>query len=166
MTLYLVLPLLVAIAILQATLVSRLTVWGVFVDLPVLVVASWGLLRGAREGIVWGFVAGVAVDVLSGAPFGAATLSLMAVGFLAGLARNSVYAAHVVFPLALGFALTIAYSLLFLLVVWISGQAVVWRDTLFRVILPSAMLNAVLMPVVFVLMRLLNTRFSQEEMEW
>jgi rod shape-determining protein MreD len=165
-TIYLVVPLLVIIAILQTSVVSRLTVWGVFADLPVLVVVSWSLLRGAREGVIWGFVAGVTVDLLSGAPFGAATLSLMAVGFLSGLGRSSVFGAHVVFPVVMTFLATIVYNVLFLLIVFISGETVVWLDSLYRIILPSAVLNAVLMPVVLAVMRLVHTRFSQEEMEW
>lgn len=166
MTIYLVVPLLVVVAVLQATVVSRLTVWGVFADLPLLVVVSWGLLRGSREGMIWGFITGVAVDLLSGAPFGAATLSLMAIGFLSGLGKNSVFRARFLFPMASVFLATIVYDLLFLTVVLISGYVVAWLDSLFRIILPSAILNAVLMAVVFAAMRFLHTRFSPEEMEW
>jgi rod shape-determining protein MreD len=163
---YLAVPLLVVVAVLQATVVTHLKVLGVFADLPLLVVVSWGLLRGSRDGLIWGFLAGVAVDVLSGAPFGAATLSLMAVGFLGGLARRSVYAAHFVFPMVLVFLVTILYNALFLLIVGLSGDAVMWLDSLLRIILPSAILNAALAPVMLALMRLIQRRFGPDEMEW
>jgi rod shape-determining protein MreD len=165
-TIYVVVPFLVVVAVLQTTLLTHLTVWSVFVDLPLLVVVSWGLLQGPKEGIVWGFIAGVAVDLLSGAPFGAATLSLMAAGALAGLGRRSIYAAHVVFPAGIMFLATIAYDVLFLSIVWVSGQPVSWLDSLLRIILPSAVLNALLMPLVFAAMRVFSARFVQEEMEW
>jgi rod shape-determining protein MreD len=166
MTIYLAIPLLLAIAVIQATVVPHLALWGVFADLPVLIVASWGLLRGPREGILWGFIAGGAVDLLSGAPFGAATLPLMAIGFLSGLGKGSVFAAHVVFPIAVVFLATIVYNAFFLLVVWISGQPVIWLDSALRLVLPTAILNAVLTPLVFLPMRTLYTRFSRLEMEW
>ena len=166
MPIYLVVPLLVVVAVLQATVVTHLTVWGVFADLPLLIVVSWSLLRGSRDGVIWGFVAGVSVDVLSGAPFGAATLSLMAAGFLGGLARRSVYAAHFVFPIVIVFLATFLYNAIFLLIVWISGEAVIWLDSLLRIILPLALLNAALAPVAFALMRSVQRRFSPEEMEW
>lgn len=165
MTIYLVVPLLVIVAVLQTTLVPHLAIWGVFADLPLLVVVSWSLLRGAREGVIWGFVAGLVVDLLSGAPFGAATLSLIAVGFLSGLGEATVFRTHVALPLVAVFLATILYDLLFLLIVQISGQAVSWLDSLFRVVLPSAVLNAVLTPIVFGVMRWLYTRLSREEME-
>lgn len=166
MTIYVVVPFLVVVAVLQAAILTHLTIWSVFVDLPLLIVVSWGLVQGPKEGIVWGFVAGVAVDLLSGAPFGAATLSLMAGGALAGLGRRSVYAAHVVFPAGIMFLATIVYDVLFLSIVWISGQPVGWLDSFFRIILPSAVLNALLMPVVFLAMRVFSARFVREEMEW
>jgi rod shape-determining protein MreD len=165
-TIYLVIPFLAIIAVLQATVLPHLTVWGVFPDLPLLVVTSWSLLRGVREGVIWGFIAGVAVDLLSGAPFGAATLPLIAVAFLSGLGQTTVFGAHALLPMLAMFAGTIVYDLLFLLIVQISGQDVAWLDAFFRIILLSALLNAVLMPLIFWGMRRLNTWFSREEMEW
>ena len=166
MTLYVAVPLLIAIAILQSTIVPQLAVWGVFADLPLLVVVSWSLLRGSREGIVWGFIAGVAVDLFSGAPFGAATLPMIAVGFLSGLGQAAVFRAHIALPLVAMFLATVVYDLLFLLVVRISGYPVAWVESLLRLVLPSAVLNTVLMPVLFIIMRWLYTRFGRSEMEW
>ena len=166
MTIYLVIPLLVIVAVLQSAVVSHLTVRGVFADLPLLIVTSWALLRGPREGVIWGFIAGVSVDLLSGAPFGAATLSLMAVGFLAGLSKGGVFHAHFLSPALVMFLATMLYSLIFLTIVWASGSLVSWLPSLVSMVLPSAPLNALLAPVVFVLVRLLQKRFSFEEMEW
>lgn len=166
MSIYLVVPLLATVAILQSSIVSHFRIWGVFADLPLLVVVSWGLLRGSREGLVWGFIAGLTVDLFSGAPFGAATFGLMAVGFLSGLGQSTVFRSQVLLPLITVLLATIVYDMLFLLVVWISGYPVTWLDSLFRLILPSAVLNTALTPVIFVIMRWLNTRFGREEMEW
>jgi rod shape-determining protein MreD len=165
-TIYLVVPLLVVVALLQSTIVSHFRIWGVFADLPLLVVIGWGLLRGSREGFIWGFVAGVAVDLFSGAPFGAATFGLMAVGALAGLGQSTVFRSQLLWPpVAVGLA-TIVYDLLFLLITWISGYPVLWSGNLFYRVAPSAALNAALTPIVFAIMRWLNTRFGHEGMEW
>lgn len=165
MTIYLVVPLLAIIALLQSTIVPHLAIWGVFADLPLLVVVSWGLLGGPREGILWGFIAGFAVDLLSGAPFGAATLAMMAVGFLSGLGEAAVFRGHIALPLLIMFLATFLYDLIFLLVVRMSGTPVAWVDSLFRLILPSAILNVVLTPVIFLLVRWLHTRLRRRQME-
>ena len=166
MTIYLVIPLLVAVALLQTAVMPHLAIRGVFPDLTLLVVVSWSLLRGIREGMIWGFIAGLAVDLFSGAPFGAATFSLLAVSFLSGLGQATVVRARFVLPLIAVFAATIIYDLLFLFIVWISGQPVAWLDSLVRVILPSAILNTVLTPFVFIALRKLHVLFSRAEMEW
>jgi len=166
LSLYLVVPLLLIVGVWQAAVAPHLALWGVFPDLPALVVVSWSLLEGRRRGIVWGFIAGVIVDLFSGAPFGAATLSLMAVGALSGLGQATVFRTHVALPLITMFLATIVYDLLFLLIVHISGAPVAWLDSLARIILPSAMLNTVLMPVVYLLVRGLHTWLVREKMEW
>jgi rod shape-determining protein MreD len=165
-TIYLFVPLLVIVALLQATIVPRVLVWGVHIDLPLVVVVSWSLLEGSREGLRWGFVAGLAVDLFSGAPFGAATLSMLAVGFLSGFGHATVFRARAILYLGTVFLATLIYDLLFLLVVWISGADVLWLESFWRILLPSAMLNTAVTPVVFVILYWLRNRFSQEEMEW
>ncbi len=165
MTIYLVIPLLILVAILQTSLVPHLALWGVFPDLPLLVVVAWSLLRGPREGIIWGFIAGLAVDMLSGAPLGAATLALMLTGILAGLGATTTVRALLALPLLAAFAGTIVYDLVFLLMIRISGQTVAWLGTLVRIILPSAVLNTALMLLVFWPMRKLHIRFRPAEME-
>jgi rod shape-determining protein MreD len=165
-TIYLVVPFLAIIALLQTTIMPHLAVWGVFPDLPLLVVVSWSLQRGGREGAVWGFIAGMIVDLFSGAPFGAATLSLTIVGFLSGIGQITAFQAHVALLLLVMFLATILYDLIFLLVILISGQTTAWLDNLFHIVLPSAALNALLTPVVLRAMRVLHMRFGREEMEW
>jgi len=166
LSIYLVIPLLLIAGVLQASVVPHLALWGVFPDLPALVVVSWSLLEGTRQGVVWGFIAGLFVDLFSGAPFGAATLSLMAVGALSGLGQATVFRTHVTLPLIVMFLATLVYDLLFLLIVQIAGTPVAWLESLMRIILPSAALNTVLVPLVYLVMRGLHTWLVREEMEW
>lgn len=165
MTLYLVIPFLLVIAVVQTSLMPHLSVWGIFADLPLLFVVSWSLLEGKREGLVWGFVGGAAIDILSGAPFGAATLSLSVVGFLAGLGGATVFRNHVALSLLAIFLATIIYNLVFLLVVQILGRPVPWLDSAIRIIPPAAALNTALMLLVFLPLRQIHRRFVQQEME-
>jgi rod shape-determining protein MreD len=165
-SIYLAVPLLVALALLQATIIPHLAVWGIFPDLPVLIVTSWGLLKGPGEGMLWGFCAGVALDLLSNAPSGTTTVSLMVVGLISGLAKGSALRGHITLPMLTMFLATIVYNLTYLLILLISGHAVIWLDSVLRIVLPMAALNAILTPAIFGGMRWLDTRFSQEEMEW
>jgi rod shape-determining protein MreD len=164
-TLYVVIPLLLVVSIAQTALVPYLSIWGIFADLPLLFVISWGLLEGKRQGLLWGVIAGMSIDILSGAPFGAATLSLALVGFLVGLGQATVFRYHAALPLLAAFLATILYNLVFLSVVSILGQPVAWLDSMLRIVQPSALLNALLLPLVLVPLRLFHQRFVKQEME-
>jgi rod shape-determining protein MreD len=165
-TIYLVIPLLIVVALVQATIMPHLAIWGIFPDLPLLVVVSWSLLRGTNEGAAWGFIVGLAVDLLSGAPFGAATLSLVVVGYLSGFGKETVFGTHIALPMLAVFLATVGYDLLFLTVVQLGGSSVPWLNSLLRIILPAAVLNALLMPIVLGVMRRLHIWFGHKEMEW
>jgi rod shape-determining protein MreD len=166
MSSYIVVPFLLVVAVLQASIVPTMAVGGVFADLPLVLVVSWSLLRGVQQGMLWAFIAGIAVDLLSGAPFGAATFSLMAAAGLSGLARRSAVRAHLALLLVTSLLMTIIYGLVFLAILQVSGRSVDWLGSLYRVVLPSAIPNVVLMPLFFVVMRRLYFRFGRAEMEF
>jgi len=165
-TLYLVVPALFLVVILQASAVPHLRIWGVFPDLPLILVVSWSLLRGSRAGLVWGLVAGLFLDLLSGTPAGAAMAALGTVGFLAGLARRSVFRAQLLLPVVVIVASTVLYDLLLLLAMFVAGRTVLWLETLGRVVLPSAALNLLLLPVIHFSLRGVYRRIAGEDVEW
>jgi len=84
MSLYYGIPLLMLASILQSVWVEGLRVLGGRPDLALLLVVAWAVIRGADEGALWGFVAGVFCDLLSGSSFGLWTVMLTSVGLLAG----------------------------------------------------------------------------------
>jgi hypothetical protein len=67
--------------------------------------------------------------------------------------------------MAFVFLATLLYDVLFLLMVQISGQFVPWVENVLRIILPSAVLNALLTPVFIELLRIIHQRLGREEME-
>ena len=90
----------------------------------------------------------------------------MAIGLISGYGKSTALRANVLLPSVVMFLVTIIYNLVFLLVVGITGSRVAWLDSLLHIVLPSAVLNAALTPIVFGIMRWLYRRLSQEEMEW
>jgi rod shape-determining protein MreD len=73
LALAIVIPL--AAALLQGTVAPLIAVGGARPSLPVLVAASWSVAAGAREGVWWAFVGGIASDLISGGPLGASALA-------------------------------------------------------------------------------------------
>jgi rod shape-determining protein MreD len=86
--------------VLQAAVVSRLDVFGAHADLLVLVPIAVALVDGPERGAMAGFVAGLAVDLLSTTPFGLTALAYSVVGFVVGAFQHGVLRNSVVLPVA------------------------------------------------------------------
>jgi len=79
-------------ALLQGSVVPFIAVGGARPNLVVLVAASWSVAAGAREGLWWAFVGGLAADLLSGGPLGAQALAALLPVTLVGLSDPSLRA--------------------------------------------------------------------------
>ena len=125
-----------------------MNLWGARPDLVVLVVLVWAVVRGVDEGLVWGFIGGLIVDLLSGGPLGATALALLSVAFLAGQPWGQGFGLAVARLLLLALLGTVAYHLVLLLVLAWTGHAVDWGFALLRVAGPSVLLNTLLVPFI------------------
>jgi len=76
-SLYSAIPLMAALAIIQTAVLPRFAIAGVEPQLVFVVALAWGLLRGLEEGLVWAFIAGIWVDLLSVTPVGLSALAFM-----------------------------------------------------------------------------------------
>jgi rod shape-determining protein MreD len=135
-------------------------------ELMLMVIASWSLLRGTKEGLVWAFIGGICLDLLSGVSFGMMTIALLTASFIAGLGESSVFRTHIVLPLVVALTTTLVYDLVILVVLDLTGHPVVWLDSLTRITVPSAVVNALFMPLVFWPLQWLHRKTGREEMRW
>jgi rod shape-determining protein MreD len=163
---YLGLAVLLGLVLIQSSIGPFLTVVGVHPDLVLVAVVGWTLLRGTREGLVWALIGGFALDLLSGGPFGAVTVALVITSLLANLGYGRVFGGYLVLPMVLTFPLSLAYYLMYTLLLSMLGQPVAWVSTVADIILPAAVLNIAAMLILFPLLRLLHRRTGREEMDW
>ena len=159
-------PLLAAVALLQVTVAPHVTILGARPDLMLLTVVSWSVLRGRREGIKWGFVGGLCLDLFSGGPFGLSALALIVIGLLSGLGETNIYRSHIALPIVTFLEATLIQGLLYLPLLHIMGRSIPWFDVLLRVMLPSMVLNALLIVPVYAALRWLHHRTGREELQW
>jgi rod shape-determining protein MreD len=120
-------------------------------------------LRGSGEGTLWALIAGVAMDLVSGAPFGMSTLPLLVIGFGVGLSQRGVFRSDfgmrdLVFPILAIPAATLIYQSAMLAWLKAFGWPATWGEGLSRVVLPSIIVNTLLMPIAYWLLRLLSHR--------
>lgn len=156
---------LVVVAFIQHVVLPHVTFFGAHPNLMVVVVVAWGLLRGNRDGLIWALVGGILLDLFSLAPMGTATLPLLIVMFLVGLLEFTAFRVVIWLPIATMFVATPLYQLLALSVLKTLGWGTNWGRTL-ELLLPMATLNALLMVLIFPLMRRISGWAGQKGIEW
>lgn len=166
MNTYLYFGILVGSALLQSTVMPRITVLGMHPDLLLMAVTSWSLLRGSEEGMLWALIGGVALDLFSGAPFGVYSLSLLLIGFAAGLGQRSMLRFDILAPILMIPLSTLVYVLVTMALLSLLGWEVEWGARLRTVLLPSILVNSLGMPFVYLPARLLHRRVAREEISW
>lgn len=117
-------------------------------NLVLLVVVLWSLVRGVDEGLMWAFVGGLIVDILSGGPLAGTAIALLAAAYLAGQSLGLQVGSQVVRAMFLTALGTAGFHLALLLVLDWTGHAVDWAFSLTRVTGPSVVLNTLLAPLV------------------
>ena len=157
-SIYLGLLSLAAAVLVQSALVPRLRFLGASADLLLVLVVCLSLLRGVTTAFVWGFAGGLAIDVVSGMPLGTSSLALMAVCFLAGLGTNQVFSSSLLLPVMMIALATPLHGWIILLTRQIAGQSIDWIGSTVHIIGPELLLNALLMLLLYPVMRRLRMR--------
>ena len=148
--------LLIVAAVIQATLSPYMKVGSVHPDLVLLLVIGWTALRGIEEGALWALIGGVSLDVLSGAPFGVFSFTLLLVAVVTGLFHGRTFGSSIVLPLMLTFPLSLLFNGAALIFLNLLGHPLNFTDAFFFILVPSAIFNTVMMLLVFPLLYLLN----------
>ena len=164
--LYLMAAVLTLVVLVQATLLARVRLVGATPNLLLVVVVCWSLIRGLYDGLVWGFVGGLALDVIAGLPLGTSSLALMATTPLAGLGKNSIFPGSLTLPILLVALATPVYGWIVLLSEMIRGIPVDWLASTVRIIGPEIAFNAALVVIVYPALRWLATQIRPAQMEW
>jgi len=162
MNLYLSLPLLTGIALIQSVLLSRVSVRGARPDLMLLVVLVWAFVRSLEEGVVWGFIGGLILDLLSGGPLGATAIALVLAAWWAGQPWGQGLGPSVARLLLLVFLSAVTYYLVLLIILAWTGHTIDWGFALLRMAGPSVILNTILAPFIRQPLGWLSQRIRRE----
>jgi rod shape-determining protein MreD len=149
---------LLIVAMLQTSATPSFSAGGIAPDLMLLVVVSWSVLRGSMAALPLALGGGLLLDVLSGGPFGAATVSLVLSSLVTGLGQLNLFRDSLWLPLLTGILATMLYNVGYVSMLTVLGRSVQWLPSVQRVILPEMALNVALMYPVFWGMRWLHRR--------
>ena len=158
--------LLLVTVVVQLSAASQVTILGANVDLIPLVVAAVGLYAGSITGAATGFAMGVLLDLAAGQVMGASSLVLTAVGYAVGRFRELRDPAHGLVPIPVGAAATAGWVVTFAAVSFMLEIGTTVSPLVFRNMLVTTLLGALLaMPVFAACRRLLRPSLAVDPFE-
>lgn len=135
--------------ILQATIFDFIRFLGVKPDLVLLVVLYYGFIHGSREGAYLGFIAGLLSDFLTGHYIGLNALSKMVAGYAVGIGAVSLYKESIVISTIVAFVGSIVGQTVYYLILLVIGIQIAPVSAIFQVVVPVALYNAILTPLLY-----------------
>jgi rod shape-determining protein MreD len=150
--------LLLSVAVLQTSALPTLSLPRVRPDLMLVVVVSWGLLAGTRAAIPWALGGGLTLDLLSGAPFGVATVSLLMSTLGLGLGQPYLTRRPAWVAALATLAATAIHGTTYIGLLRLFGRPLPWGPSLLQGVVPGMAVNALSALLVFPALRWLYTR--------
>ena len=134
-----------AAAIIQVVVVPKLAVRGVYPDLILLLVIGKSLIAGRHGAIIWGFVGGLWMDILSGGAMGASSLALMATVLLTGFGHNAIFRRHFFVPSIASLSGSLVFSLVYVAILAVVGFRFQPDLLVTELIVPACLYNSTVM---------------------
>lgn len=149
--------------ILQSTVFPYIEVIGVKPNTALIIIVSYGILRGDVEGAVVGFFSGLLQDIFFGDIIGLYAMLGMLTGFISGKPFKDFFRENDLLPLLVVAIAAMVYEFsIFLTTHLLLGRIDIWHY--FRtIILPSAVYTAVLTIPLYRLMYFINGRLERGE---
>ncbi len=144
----------ILLALLQASSVEEFKVLGVTPNLLLVLLVSWLVVRGLDDVLPMIAVAGVTIGFVGLQTPGLVLLALLPIAGLGILRELHVIHSDILLVLAFVLAATVAYELIIVASLMLTGGGLDLLTALRSAVVPAAIVNLALAPPVYVVMRL------------
>ena len=149
--------------VLQTTTFQTLSFAGIAPNLLIIVVASFGLMRGKTEGMYIGFFSGLLIDIFFGFYLGVYALLYMYVGYVTGLFQKRYYPEDIKLPLLIISASDLVSNLLVYLILFLTRSRYDFGYYFGNVILPELVYTTIITIFLYLLLLKINQKLEAYE---
>lgn len=149
--------------ILQTTTFQALSFANITPNLMIIIVSSFGLMRGRKEGMFIGFICGLLIDIFCGFYIGIYALLYMYVGYINGFNRKRFYPEDIKQPLILVSISDIATNLIIYFILFLSRDRYDFGYYLFNVIIPEWVYTVVVTVFLYYILLKINQKLENYE---
>ena len=153
----------IAAYLLQCTVFSSLELAGIKPNLLIIITASFGFMRGSREGMLVGFVPGLLADIQFGDIIGFYALIYLLIGFINGLFQRLYFDEDIKLPLFLISISEFVYGIIVYFLTYLLRSDFNFLLYLNKIILPELIYTIVITLVLYPLILFINHKLEAEE---
>jgi rod shape-determining protein MreD len=154
---FLFVPLILFVAVAQVAIASYFPLLGVTANPLLVLLVCWSMVRGPRETMVLIPIAGIFKDLMTSDPVGVSVLALLPIVALAAIRERRPMESEFLPTLAVVVVASLCYDLVYMVVLTAVGDGPPWLQTPIRVVLPAALFNALLTPLLYLPVRWATT---------
>jgi len=147
-----------AFAVLDVSAMPYLHPLGVSPDLVLIFAVCWAIIRGHDEAMIIVPICAVMQDLTTSDPVGTSLLGLAPIVPLAVAVRLREIESDFLPAVATVMGASVFYGVISMMVLGATGQEIAIFHALFRVVLPSIVINAIFTPLIFLPMHWISPR--------
>ena len=147
-----------AFAVLDVSAMPYLHPLGVSPDLVLIFAVCWAIIRGHDEAMIIVPICAVMQDLTTSDPVGTSLLGLAPIVPLAIAVRLRAIESDFLPAIATVMGASVFYGVISMMVLGATGQEIAIFHALFRVVLPSIVINALFTPLIFLPMHWISPR--------
>ncbi len=160
MAIYLSVILLGLAAALQSSVTPQIRILGGQPDLVFLLVLAWSVNVPLEAGLIWAFVGGIMHNLLSAAPLGVSSMSMILMVFVVDAIRRQVYSIGLPLLVLLVIFGSLFHQLFVTVILSLVGHQIAFLDSLSYVVAPSIAYNLVVIWPVYWFIRHIQRRLA------
>ena len=149
--------------VLQTTVFQGLSFANIVPNLMVIIVSSFGFMRGRREGMWIGFFCGLLIDIFCGFYLGVYALLYMYIGFANGLFQKRFYPDDIKLPMLLIGGSDVVYNLIVYIGMFLFRSRFKFGNYFVSIILPEFVYTMVITILLYYLLLKINQKLEAYE---
>lgn len=149
--------------VLQTTTFQTLSFANIAPNLLIVAVASFGLMRGKKEGMYIGFFSGLLIDIFCGFYLGIYALLYMYVGYLTGLFQKRFYPEDIKLPLMIISASDLISNMIVYVFLFLTRSRYDFVYYLKSVIIPEFVYTTIITIFLYLLLLKINQKLEAYE---
>jgi rod shape-determining protein MreD len=153
----------ILVAYVQCAVFPALAVANIKPNLMLIITASFGFMRGPREGMFVGIASGLLIDIQYGNMIGFYALIYLLAGFASGIFKQMFFDEDIKLPILLIAVSDLIYGIVIYFLMFLLRSDFDFLYYLNRIIIPEAIYTVAVTLVVYPLLLFINHKLEAEE---